>query len=262
MLTILRRGRRELVTIDPAGPDLPSDAIWLDLLEPTPEEIAFVGRSLGIELPTREEMREIEASARVYEEGGALYFTATMLVNADGRRPSHERDHLRLKDGPPGHPALRRPPAVPQHAGRGSSASGAGLGSGLAVFFWLVDADRGAGGRRARAGGSFDIDTLSREIFGAADQPGEPSASAPISSEAIERIGRNGDTAARDRECLLTLLAHPARPSPPPTACRRPLRKEARLRVKAIQRDIASLSDHCHLPRQQDRASCSTRRWA
>jgi len=61
MLTILRRGRRELVTVDPAGPDLPSDMIWLDLHEPMPDEIAFVGSCLGIELPTREEMREIEA---------------------------------------------------------------------------------------------------------------------------------------------------------------------------------------------------------
>src|SRR3954447_19086258 len=98
MLTILRRGRRELVTIDPAGPDLPSDAIWLDLHEPTPDEIAFVGRSLGIELPTREEMREIEASARVYEEVGALFLTATMLVNSDRPPPAKSEITFVLKD--------------------------------------------------------------------------------------------------------------------------------------------------------------------
>ena len=38
---------------------------------------------LGIEVPTREEMREIESSNRLYEENGALHMTATMVTKLD-----------------------------------------------------------------------------------------------------------------------------------------------------------------------------------
>jgi magnesium transporter len=70
MLAIFRRGQRELESVDPSAAPavLPVDAVWIDMLEPTPEEVQTVQRMVGIEVPTREEMREIEASARVYEE--------------------------------------------------------------------------------------------------------------------------------------------------------------------------------------------------
>ena len=39
-------------------PKIPEEAIWLDLLEPTQDEEKLVERELGIEVPTREEMKE------------------------------------------------------------------------------------------------------------------------------------------------------------------------------------------------------------
>jgi len=62
------------------GPPIPSSAIWIDLLEPTPEEEKLVEASLGIEVPTREEMKEIETSSRLYEDNGALYMTMTLAA--------------------------------------------------------------------------------------------------------------------------------------------------------------------------------------
>ena len=47
-----------------------------------------VERSLGLLLPTREEMAEIEASSRLYQEDGGTFMTATILVNADGQLPT------------------------------------------------------------------------------------------------------------------------------------------------------------------------------
>ena len=44
--------------------DLPQDAVWIDLLTPTGDEEARVERLLGIDIPTREEMAEIEESSR------------------------------------------------------------------------------------------------------------------------------------------------------------------------------------------------------
>jgi magnesium transporter len=239
MLAMFQRGQRCQAAVDLSAEALPEDAVWLDMREPTAEEIAFVRRTLAIEMPTREEMREIEASARVYEEDGALFLTATMLVNADTPPPgttevtfilAGERlVTLRYADPLPFRTMALR-----------LERYGGGLLSGQALFFWLVEL---IVGRIAdvleRA--SLDIDTLSGEIFGAANA--KPKSERPDLLRAIERIGRSGDTAARARESLLTiariLLSVGTSEILPPGP-----RKEARARAKALNRDVASLNDH------------------
>src|ERR1700748_1024288 len=56
--------------------------VWIDLVSPTPEEIASVEQGLSLEIPTRAEMEEIEHSSRLYEENGALFMTAPILHGA------------------------------------------------------------------------------------------------------------------------------------------------------------------------------------
>jgi len=43
----------------------------------------------GIDIPTREEMQEIEASSRLYEENDALYMTALVVWRADTHQPAN-----------------------------------------------------------------------------------------------------------------------------------------------------------------------------
>jgi magnesium transporter len=72
---------------DPAA--LPDDALWIDLLNPTREEEDAVERLLGVGIPTRQEMAEIEESSRLYEERGALVMTAVVVTGvSEHRRPS------------------------------------------------------------------------------------------------------------------------------------------------------------------------------
>ena len=61
--------------------------VWIDLLNPTAEEDAFVEAALGISVPTRAEMREIEASNRLYQENGAHYMTAYIVYNIEDPSP-------------------------------------------------------------------------------------------------------------------------------------------------------------------------------
>ena len=68
-------------------PKIPDEALWLDLLEPTQDEEKLVERELGIDVPTREEMKEIETSNRLYEDNGALYMTTTIAAQLDTDRP-------------------------------------------------------------------------------------------------------------------------------------------------------------------------------
>src|SRR3712207_6384242 len=59
-------------------------AVWIDLLSPTPEEEKQVQNALRLEVPTREEMQEIESSSRLYREGDALFLTANFLYGVEG----------------------------------------------------------------------------------------------------------------------------------------------------------------------------------
>ncbi|MGZ4984363.1 MAG: magnesium transporter CorA family protein [Chthoniobacterales bacterium] len=67
--------------------DLTSDAVWIDLLEPSAEEEQTLEAALGLDIPTREEMQAIELSSRLYEKNGALFMTATVVNNATTNTP-------------------------------------------------------------------------------------------------------------------------------------------------------------------------------
>ena len=74
------------VTVSSA--DLPGAAVWIDLFNPQPEEVAAVEALCAIDVPTREEMREIEVSSRLYSEDGADFMTASVVFGLDSGRPS------------------------------------------------------------------------------------------------------------------------------------------------------------------------------
>ena len=54
-------------------------AAWIDLCDPTPDEIARVQEATGLRVPLQHEISEIESSSRLAFEGGA-YYVSTPLV--------------------------------------------------------------------------------------------------------------------------------------------------------------------------------------
>ena len=62
--------------------------VWIDLCNPTPDEEKGVERLLGLQVPTQQEMAEIEESARLYEEHDALVMTAVIINGVAESRPS------------------------------------------------------------------------------------------------------------------------------------------------------------------------------
>lgn len=86
--------------IDPAIWVLPPDAVWIDMVKPTVEEEAAVEKALGLSVPTREEMAELEASSRVYRENGATYATADIITHGDEEIPGVEPVTFVVTDGP------------------------------------------------------------------------------------------------------------------------------------------------------------------
>lgn len=102
MIRVYRSGCRtcEDVAVDPATWTLPSDAIWIDLVSPTPEEDRAVERALNLSIPTREEMAELEASSRLYRENGATYVTADIIHHGDDEIPAIDPVTFVLTHGP------------------------------------------------------------------------------------------------------------------------------------------------------------------
>ena len=70
---------------DPLGACL--SALWVDVKAPTPEEEAALEKAFGLDIPTREEMEEIEVSSRLYTENGAAYATALVMSKTDTDAP-------------------------------------------------------------------------------------------------------------------------------------------------------------------------------
>ena len=74
--------------VDPKLQKIPDDATWIDLEEPTNEEEALVERCIKVDVPTQDEMSEIEPSSRLYERNGALYMTVSVLFGVEDGTPS------------------------------------------------------------------------------------------------------------------------------------------------------------------------------
>lgn len=64
------------------------DALWIDLVNPTSEEEAQVEALLKLDIPTRQEMATLGDSARLYEDRGGLFMTASLVTGVVERRPS------------------------------------------------------------------------------------------------------------------------------------------------------------------------------
>ena len=68
---------------------LPENVLWVDLLSPDLQEERFIEAELGLDIPTREELAEIEDSSRFYDEDGAIFMTTTVVMGIADRRPEN-----------------------------------------------------------------------------------------------------------------------------------------------------------------------------
>lgn len=83
-----------------AGASLPGldKAVWIDLLEPTREEEEFAEKLIGTNVPTREEMLEIEPSSRLYERNGVVFMTMSVVHGIRDGKPATDPISFILSD--------------------------------------------------------------------------------------------------------------------------------------------------------------------
>ncbi|MFN6954771.1 MAG: magnesium transporter CorA family protein [Acetobacteraceae bacterium] len=224
--------------LDPAAPGDPG-IIWYDLRDPTAEERALVEAALGLSLPTREEMGEIEISSRLYQEDGGEFMTVTGLAGLDTDEPVKDPITFILKGEALVTIRHANPKPFDQFLGRAQKPGGPPASTGEQVMLGIIEAmiDRLAD-TLENAGN--EVDTLSREIFRKAG----PDRRQTSSLEAlIGRIGRKGDLLTLARESLVSITRMSTYHAALETEGRKPA-KDVRGRIKVIQRDVASLSDH------------------
>jgi magnesium transporter len=80
-----------------AGPDV-AKAVWVDLLDPTREEEALAEKIIGTNIPTREEMMEIEPSSRLYEKDGVTFMTMSVIYGIKDGKPATDPISFILTD--------------------------------------------------------------------------------------------------------------------------------------------------------------------
>jgi magnesium transporter len=233
---IPRGGTLERQPVQPGG-TITEAAVWLDLVSPADGEDKLIEQSLGVAVPTREEMQEIEVSSRLYVENGARYMTATLMCQSDTATPRTTDVTFIL--------AGKRLVTVRYDEPRPFVIVGAKLGrscpstvSGESVMMELLDAiiDRAADILEKNAA---EVDTVSRQIFESTGRRAKPSR---IYNHILRTIGRKGDLSSKVRESLVSIgrlvmfLANEA------DALH--WAKDARAQIKMMQRDVQSLSDH------------------
>lgn len=85
MLTIYRNSNGLLETSHSL--DLPADVIWIDLLNATDGEKAFVESHAGVLVPSVESLGEIESSSRLVVKDGTIYLSAPIVAQGDTTDP-------------------------------------------------------------------------------------------------------------------------------------------------------------------------------
>ncbi|MDO8412610.1 MAG: magnesium/cobalt transporter CorA [Gallionellaceae bacterium] len=79
---ILNKGRLSQITLNENNPaaNIP---VWIDLIAPNEKELAWVEKTYHLTLPQPEHLRDLEASARFYEENNALYLRSDFLLGKE-----------------------------------------------------------------------------------------------------------------------------------------------------------------------------------
>ncbi|MDO5643282.1 MAG: magnesium transporter CorA family protein [Paracoccus sp. (in: a-proteobacteria)] len=209
--------------------------VWWDLHRPTPDEERTVETCLGLELPTFDEMQEIETSARLYVEDGACFMTAQVPSHTDAEQASSAPVTFILSGQrlvTIRHSEPRAFTTFPQRAAK----SDLGLGDGKTVLVALLEAMIGRLADILERVGR-DMDALSRSVFG---QGGAETRKGSRYKTTLETIGRKGDLTSNIRESLASFERLLAFLGPKLGASSGSANED----LAIIALDIRSLSDH------------------
>ena len=215
-----------------------ADGLWYELLDPTPEERAFVNGKARVDVPAREDIEEIEISSRLYNESGAEYMTITAATRFESPEGHMKTPVLFILNGDT-LVTVRYAPIRPFENVVSRAARNSNVGtSGEMVMLSLIEAlvDRLAD---ALEQVGDQIDATSRGVFGS--KVGSSRAHNDL-EKMIKEVGRQGDLLGIVRESLVSFNRligyHEGNLQP------RKVSPEVKARTRTIGRDVSQLADH------------------
>jgi magnesium transporter len=218
---------------DPAGPA----AIWHDLLSPSRDEVRALSERLGVDLPSQAEMQDIELSARLYIEDGAVFMTASVLAALDTPEPVMAPLTFVLTDTAVITLRYHEPRALTSFASRAArTAMDCHTPPNLLVSLLDALVERLADVLEREG---TTLDGIAGEIF--RKDATNPRGGVDLAAM-LGEIGRRGALNSKLQESLVTLDRIAAFLSQ--LSLGRTLPKSARARIKSLSRDVKSLTDH------------------
>ncbi len=215
-------------------------AVWIDLMQPSREEEQAVQNALRIEVPTREEMQEIESSSRLYREEDTLVLTANFLYGVDTGDFSSTPISFVLAGNSLVTVRYATPKAFPVFAAR-CAKSPTLLTSSDAVMLHLFEqiVDRLAD-ILERIGA--DMDRASQGAF-RRGKPGQVTLGQNDLREVLVTLGQVGEVTTRASETLLGLNRILTFVGAEKAIA---VRKENQGSIKTLVRDVRSLVEHAN----------------
>jgi len=219
--------------------DLPGNVIWIDLLNATGEEKAFMELRVGVPVPSIESLNEIESSSRLAVKDGTIYLSAPIVAQGDTTDPFLSPVGFILS--PTLLITVRFVDLAIFKAVADRVANDKDLRSSTGVFTALMEAliDRGADVLE-RLGG--ELDQISRAIFrGDPNKVRHSVRSNEALRQTLSAVGRIGDRLSQARDVFLGVARIVPFVLGLPHDWIAPAFEG---RLAAVSRDIASLNDY------------------
>jgi magnesium transporter len=219
-----------------AEPDLAA-AVWIDLVEPTEEEIEAVLKATGLAASTRDQLSEIETSSRLKSIGESLYLSTPLLAGSGAS--TAELSPVGFMLSPKNLVTVRFSPfkafddaALAVDGGEATQAA--------AVFIGILEAvvDRAAD-LLEHVG--METERLSHSAFDLADGRSRTKAGNPRLRLMLATVGRLGQRLAHIRGVLLGVGRIAPYAAAVGTHC---IGQDLRHRLEVISQDVASLDDY------------------
>lgn len=236
----VREGNRLVSTdLDVSLEAAHTSAVWYSLIDPTREEDKFVEACLGIDIPSRREMQDIEPSARLYSEDGGEFMTITALVEGENQQPVKTPITFVLRNDQLVTVRYADPKPFRLYERFVSRPTQGEIG-GERIMIGLLESfiDRLAQLLETTGHG---IDQISREVFG--NKSTKPTRKTRDLQLLIEQIGKTGDVLTIARESLVSISRLVSFHQTAGKEDQR-IARERRQELRIIQRDAAALSDH------------------
>jgi magnesium transporter len=174
-----------------------TEAIWIDLWRPQPEQAARVA-ALGIEVPTFEDMEEIEVSNRIYRENGRDFMTVVLPGSLpEGGRVTWPVTFI--LDGQRLITVRHHAPRPFETFGARAERSHSGCSTSTRLFLGLIDEIV------SRLADLLEIAGKALDASAAKAFAGEREFTGEELQETLKTIGREGEAIAQVRLALLTI---------------------------------------------------------